>query len=197
MPWDPWLQLNWELQNGGETATEVRSAGRKLESETAIQEALEKRFAEWRGISTKPFPTKWHRRKPSNVRSMAILWTLSRLRGTIPRAAFPPTVLSTYTHPTLPHFLHISPCLCKALTAPSVLSAAGATLPGSHISWWKPKWVGDKEQGQERRKHLDGERKPQTCVWSDELNLARDWEHQWRTTFQPLFLFLPSEMSSS
>lgn len=114
----PWLQFNWEFQNGREIATEVRSAGGNLESETADQKASEKRFAEWRGILTKSFPTKWHRKKSSNVKSVEILWTLSRLRGTIPRVVFLPSVLSTCVHLTLPHFLHFSPCLHKVLCSP-------------------------------------------------------------------------------
>lgn len=89
MPWEPWLQLNWELQNGREIATEVRSAGRKLESGTAIQKASEKRCAEWRGSWTKSFPTKWHRKKSSDVRRTGILWTLSRLRGNNSQTSFP------------------------------------------------------------------------------------------------------------
>jgi hypothetical protein len=47
MPWEPWLQLNWELQSGEKIATEVRSAGRILELAHAIQKASEKSFAEW------------------------------------------------------------------------------------------------------------------------------------------------------
>lgn len=112
MPWEPWLQLNWELQNGGEIATEVHSASRKLESETAIQKTSEKRVAEWRGIRTKLFPTKWHRKKSSDVRSTEILWTLSRLRGNNSQTSFPTySAINMHSPDTPPLPSHLSLCL--------------------------------------------------------------------------------------
>lgn len=129
MPHGPWLQLNWELQHGRDIATALHSAGRSLESEPVIHKASEKRFAEWRLILTKSFPTKWQRKKSSSVGSAEILWTLFRLRGTVSRPAFLPPVLSTCTRPTPACFLPSSPCLHEAPRDPSVLSTARAVPP--------------------------------------------------------------------
>ena len=178
MPWEPWLQLNWEFQNGREIATEVRSAGRNLESETAIQKTSEKRFAEWRVILTQLFPTKWHKNKSSNVRSAEMVWTLSRLRGTISRPAFPPIVLSTCLRPTLPHFRHIPPGLPETLCSPpcSVHSKGNPT--------WLPTLVDENPYGRERRSKVRGvdntwrrRENSKTCDWSDELKIAPPLEY--------------------
>lgn len=161
-----------EFQNGREIATEVRSAGRNLQSETAIQKTLEKRFVEWRVILTKSFPTKCHRKKSSHVRSTEMLWTLSRLRGTISRPAFPPTVLSSCIRPTLPHFLHSPPGLHKTLRSPwcAVHSKGNPT--------WLPALVDEKPNGWERKSRVRGvdntwrrRENSRTCDQSDELKI--------------------------
>lgn len=137
-----------------------------------------KRFAEWRLILTKRFPTKWQRKKSSHVRSAETLWTLSRLRGTVSRPAFPPTVLSTCLRPTLPHFRHIPPGLQETLCSPpcSVHSKGSPT--------WLPALVDENPYGQERRSRVRGvdntwrrRENSKTCDRSDELKIAPPLEY--------------------
>lgn len=168
MPWGPWLQLNWENSYWGTQCWQqpgVRNCNSK---------ALEKLFAEWRVSLIKSFPTEWQRKKCSNVRSVDILWTLSRLSRTIPRPVFPPTVLSARTHPPRLHFLHVSPHPHRLCVAPVFCPQQGQSHLMSHTGWWKPTWTGEKGQGQGCRQHLDEKRKLQNVGLEQQIEHSSD-----------------------
>lgn len=142
-----------------------------------------KRSAEWRLILTKLFPTKWQRKKSSHVRSAETLWTLSRLRGTVSRPAFPPTVLSTCLRPTLPRFRHIPPGLQETLcSTPRPSPRCSVHSKGSPA--WLPALVDENPYGQERRSRVRGvdntwrrRENSKTCDRSDELKIAPPLEY--------------------
>lgn len=124
MPGASWLQLNWELQNGGKVATEVCPAGRILEPASAIQrlqkgDLLSEAWAD---------EVSHHvaRRKTSSAGSLGPWRTSSRL-------VLPPTEPSTSIHPQL-IFPACSPQLHKAPMALS--SVLSGTLPGSCTTWF-------------------------------------------------------------
>lgn len=137
-----------------------------------------KRFAEWRLILTKRFPTKWQRKKSSHVRSAETLWTLSRLRGTVSRPAFPPTVLSTCLRPTLPHFRHIPPGLQETLCSPPCsVHSKGSPLDSPH---WLMKTRMDRREGVGSGGVYNTWRRRETsktCDKSDELKIAPPLEY--------------------
>lgn len=126
-------------------------------------------------MRTTSFCTKWQRMKSSHVRSAEMLWTLFGQRGTIPRPAFPPTVLSTRTRPTLPYFLPSPPLAARLPTGPRFCPQRGLSHLTSHVGWWKPSGPGEKEQGQECGQHLDEKRKCQ--------NLRPEWRVEGSSNF--------------
>ena len=146
MPWEAWLQLNWEFQNGRETATEVRSAGRNLEAETAIQQTSAKAICWMKADPNWSVPYQVAKKEVQPCQERGDVVDIIQAEGNSFQTSLPTYSAINMPSPDTPAFPSQPSWPPGHSPQPPVLCPPqGQARSTPRGGWWKPVWTGEKE----------------------------------------------------